>query len=79
MIFSVFLAKVALTYMYIKTEQKPKCVCVCVCDKYLYNVYIEILPIYNTVRRTIISEARAFSREDSRQKDEIEKKRKRDR
>ena len=30
--------------------------------------------IYNTVRRTIISEARAFSREDSRQRDEIEKK-----
>lgn len=49
---------------------------VCVHDEYslLYNIYIQILPMYNTVRRTIISEARASSREDSRQRDEIEKK-----
>lgn len=47
---------------------------VCVHDEYLYNIYIQIFPMYNTVRRTIISEARAFSREDSRQRDEIEKK-----
>lgn len=64
-------------------ERKPKCVCVCVyeCtyvymhDEYLYNVYIQIFPTYNTESDvTVIFQARALSREDSRREDEIEKK-----
>jgi len=47
---------------------------VCVHDEYSLIQHIHTNSPYNTVRRTIISEARASFREDSWQRDEIEKK-----